>query len=123
MVHALPREIVQPALPVMQVPERDAGDDVIILPEESEELGVLLGLAGEDLGRAGVGVRIDLRHLGAVLVIVSPPATTRDDVDIELADHDLHADATQGHRRRLDRIQGRVIRDSTQPSGRERRLR
>ena len=79
----------------MQVPERDAGDDVVILTEETEELRVLLSLAGEDLGRTTIDVGIDLRHLGAVLVAVGPPATPRDDVDIELADHGLHADATQ----------------------------
>ena len=93
VVHALPRKIVQPALAVVQIPERDAVDDVVILAEKPKELRILLGLTGEDLGRAAIDVGIDLRHLGAVAVIIGPPAATRDDVDIEFADHDLHSDA------------------------------
>ena len=109
VVHALPRKIVQPALAVVQVPERHAVDDVIILAEESEQLGVLLGLAGEDLGRAAIDVGIDLRHLRAVLVAVGPPAAARDDVDVEFADHDLHTDTTQGDQGLLQRLIGNAI--------------
>ena len=93
----------------MQVPERHAVDDVVILPEESEQLGVLLGLAGEDLGRAAIDVGIDLRHLGAVLIAVGPPAATRDDVDVEFADHDLHTDTTQGDQGLLQCLIGNAV--------------
>ena len=93
----------------MQVPEGDTGDDVVILAEEAEEAGILLGLAGEDLRRAAVGVRVDLRHLGTVPVAVGPPATARNDVDVELADHDLHADGAEGDQGLLQRLIGHAV--------------
>ena len=45
MIGALPGEVVEPALAVVEIPERDADDDVRIAPEERKELGVLFGLA------------------------------------------------------------------------------
>ena len=46
VVGALPGEGVEPAVAVVEVPERDAFDDVAVVDEELEEGGVLTGELG-----------------------------------------------------------------------------
>ena len=44
-----------------------------------------------------------------MLVAVGPPAAARDDVDIEFADHDLHADGAEGDQGLLQRFIGHAV--------------
>lgn len=71
--HACPGKLIQPALPVVQVPERDARDDIGVLAKQAEELPVLFGLPLQD-------VRGRRRHTGSVSITprgaCRPPPTS-----------------------------------------------
>lgn len=92
MVYAVPGEVVEPALAVVEVPEGDAEDLVGVFVEDLENAGVLLGLALEDFGRAAVFVGIYFGEGFAFGAVVGPPAGAGNDVDIEFGDDDFHAE-------------------------------
>jgi hypothetical protein len=71
---APPGEGVEPAPAVVEVPERDPGNRAGVPAEEAEQLGVLVGLAPQQVGRAAAGEWVGLRDLRAVL---APPRPTR----------------------------------------------
>src|SRR5262245_11966351 len=73
IIHSPPRKVVQPAFAIVQVPERDACNNVTVLPENAEELGVLLCLSLQNLTRAAVPIGVKLREFVAVFAAVGPP--------------------------------------------------
>src|SRR5258708_23881281 len=82
VIDSFPRKMVQPTAPVVQVPECDAGDGIRVPAKNAEELAILFSLPLQDLGRAAVGVRIELRQLVAMFAIVSPPSRSGDWVQV-----------------------------------------
>jgi hypothetical protein len=74
-----PGEGVQPASPVVEVPERHSPDRVGAFAEQSKQVGLLSGLPLEQVGGASAGQRVGLLNLGTVLAAVGPPASAGDD--------------------------------------------
>ena len=58
MIRAVPRKVVQPSPPVVEIPEGHANDTLMVFEEQPEQLAVLFGLTVENvLGRAA-GIEI-----------------------------------------------------------------
>ncbi len=89
MVDAPPREAVQPALPIVEVPESDACYDVRVSAENAEELRVLVGLPLLNLRWATVAIGIETQEFLAVLSAFSPPFAARDNVNVQFRDNHL----------------------------------
>jgi hypothetical protein len=102
MVDPFPREIIQPALSIVQVPERDPVDDIGVLAEQPEELAVLIRLSAQHLRRAMLAIWIEPRQLVAMLAAVRPPAPARDYVDVQLGNDDFEPEFTHRDERFLD---------------------
>lgn len=109
VVDAVPGEVVEPALAVVEVPEGDAGDDVGVFDEDFEEAGVLFGLGFEDIGRAGIAIGIEFGQFFAVFAAVGPPAGARDDIDIELGNDDFEFEFAHGLEGGFDLGEGDAI--------------
>src|SRR5262249_37067062 len=76
-------------------PEGDARDHVAVLIEELEKLHILFELLPLNLFGNAVLVGIELGQLVAVLATLGPPATSLDDIDVELGNDDLESQLPQ----------------------------
>ena len=85
----------------MQVPERHTLDHVGVLGKQLKQLRVLVGLSLENVGRTAVAIRIVLGQFLPVLAPIGPPATAQHHIDVQLGDHQLHAQFPHGDQRRF----------------------
>lgn len=96
VVDSLPRKMIQPTAPIVQVPESDARDCIGMLAEYAEELAVLFGLPLQHVWRTAIGVRIKSCQFRAMRAAVGPPSGSGDRVQIEFRHHNLQPKAVNG---------------------------
>ncbi len=73
MVNPAPWEIVEPALAVVQVPEGDAFDHVVVFVKEPEQRRILLGLFLFDAWRQAIPIGIEFGQFIPIFPAVRPP--------------------------------------------------
>ena len=102
-------EIVEPGIGVGQAPEGDAADILVVLLEESEQAGVLLGLTLQNLRGAGDpwGGGRDVRRLA--LGEIGAAGLAREHVHVDLGEVRLHAGVVEEPDRVLDVLVGDAI--------------
>src|SRR3954453_12923869 len=81
--------VVEPGAAVVDAPERDARDAVAVLHEDGEQLAVTLALRFENISRQALLVRVETFLFGGA--DLGATALARQDVDVHLGDHHLHA--------------------------------
>src|SRR5688572_18700007 len=102
MVLPPPRERVQPALAVMQIPERHAVNDVRVLVKQPEQLREFRSLLLENLRRTAIAIRVQLREFIPVLAAVCPPTPARNHIDVQFRHHHFDTQFTHRHERGLE---------------------
>lgn len=109
VIDTSPGEVVEPALAVVEVPEGDAFDDVGMPSEESEQPGILLGLAIEKIWREPLAVGVQARQFLAVAAAVCPPAGAGDHIDVEFGEDGFEAEGAEGVEGAFELFEGDLV--------------
>ncbi len=90
----------------MKAPEGDAVDLVVVLVEEGEKSGVLLGLALQEFGRQAIRIKV-LAFLADVGGGAALPAGHH--IEVKFGDHDLQAFGVEDDEGLFDFVEGNVV--------------